>query len=161
MTTHKEKLVFPNYIFEINDIDISDVYVEYELYDMEITSWKDGKKQEPEIYPQMTIELTGKYNNQEIYFGFDLKKGLKHLNRFKKDEMVEISDLVVEGETFMVNLEGKTTSVFLNRPTNTKEDMYKEITNFYVLKLKKNHFLFKVQIPTERVFAYFEVHFKE
>ncbi len=95
MTTHKEKLVFPNYIFEINDIDISDVYVEYELYDMEITSWKDGKKQEPEIYPQMTIELTGKYNNQEIYFGFDLKKGLKHLNRFKKDEMVEISDLVV------------------------------------------------------------------
>ncbi len=61
----------------------------------------------------------------------------------------------------MVNLEGKTTSVFLNRPTNTKEDMYKEITNFYVLKLKKNHFLFKVQIPTERVFAYFEVHFKE
>ena len=161
MKTFKEKLKFPNYIFEIDDKDISDVYVEYTLYDLEKTRWENGKKQEPDITPQICIDVTGTYNEKEVYFGLELRKGLDYLNKLKIDEVTEISDIVDDGETFMIDLEGNNRSVFMNFPTYTKADMYKEITNFYVLKIKKNHFLFKIQIPTERIFAYFEIEFKE
>ena len=160
MKTFKEKLKFPNYIFEINDIDIADVYVEYTYFDYEVTRWKNGKKQPPEVTPEISIDVSGSYEDKNVSFGIELKKDLKYLNSLKENKMIEISDIIDRGETFINDLEGASRFLYINFPTNTEEDMYKEISHFYLLKKADNHFLFKIEIPTERLFAYFEIKFK-
>ena len=91
-----------------------------------------------------------------------LKLGLKTLNSFKKNKIEDITKYLLESE-IIAKRSNEDESGFLEcyLPTNSQSDMFHQLTSLYVLKLDDNKFLFKLTIPNENIFTYFEVNFKQ
>lgn len=159
----KEKVLdFFSYVFEIDNSDIKDVKVLYYEDKLEITEFKDGKKSKVYYSPLLCFEMLGlDENNNEVYLSFEINIDLKTLNSFNNG-IEDITKYMQETETF-IKKPNDTNSRFLDFyiPTNTNKDMFHKLTSFYVLKLEEDKFLFKLTIPSENVFTYFEINFKE
>ena len=145
MESNKQKLKVSDYVFEIDGKDITKAEVEYEFL-----------KNLPAIF----IDIKGvDNNNNEAWFCFELEMDLKQLNNYN-DKPVEITEFVSDCEAFIKkpNMDHSRELVFYF-PTNTVEDIYHNLTSIWVVKKETNIFIFKVCVPSDNLFAFFEVDF--
>lgn len=157
----EEVLNFPDYVFEIDGKDIKDARVIYNYGSLERTEFEYGKKTKVTYSPTINIEILGIDDNfNEAYLCFELNLDLETLNNFNNG-VVDITKYMLETEAF-IKKPNEDKSGFLDfyLPTNKNDDMFHKLTSLYVLKLGNNKFLFKLTVPSENVFTYFEVNFK-
>lgn len=145
MESNKQKLKVSDYVFEIDGKDITKVEVEYEFL---------------KNLPAISIDIKGvDNNNNEAWFCFELGMDLKQLNNYI-DKPVEITEFVSDCEAFIKkpNMDHSRELDFYF-PTNTVEDIYHNLTSIWVVKKETNIFIFKVCVPSDGLFAFFEVDF--
>ena len=158
----EEILNFPDYIFEIDGKDISDAKITYYYDSIENVEFIDGKREKEFSSPLIYLEISGvDDNNKTAFLSFMLKLDLEILNNFDKNKIEDITIYILESESF-VKRPNEDKSRFLDYylPTNKHSDMFHQLTSLYVLKLDDDKFLFKLTIPNENIFTYFEVNFK-
>lgn len=159
----EEILKFSDYIFELDGKDIIDAKIIYYYDNIESVEFIDGKKGEEYSIPVISLEISGvDDNSNHVFLSFMLKLGLKTLNSFKKNKIEDITKYLLESE-MIAKRSNEDESGFLEcyLPTNSQSDMFHQLTSLYVLKLDDNKFLFKLTIPNENIFTYFEVNFKQ
>ena len=156
----EEVLNFPDYVFEIDGEDVKDAKVTYYYDNMESVEFVDGKRGKEFLSPLICLEISGiNNNNKKAFLSFMLKLDLETLNSFNNG-IEDITKYMLETEAFIKRPGDKTIFLDFYLPTNKKDDMFHKLTSLYVLKLDNNKFLFKLTVPSENVFAYFEVNFK-
>lgn len=156
----KQKLNVSNYVFEIDGKDIIKAEVEYELSKFTTIFYKDGKRDRVEYFTAISIEVTGiDDNNNEAWFCFELDMSLEQLNTYP-EKPVNITEFVSSSEAFIKkpNMESSRELDFYF-PKNTIEDIYHNLTSIWVVKKDINTFMFKVCVPSDYLFAFFEVNF--
>ena len=154
-------LNFPDYVFEIDGEDVKDAKVTYYYDNMESVEFVDGKRGKEFLSPLICLEISGiNNNNKKAFLSFMLKLDLETLNSFNNG-IEDITKYMLETEAF-IKKPNEDKSGFLDfyLPTNKKDDMFHKLTSLYVLKQGNNRFLFKLTVPSENVFTYFEVNFK-
>ena len=157
----EEVLNFPDYVFEIDGKDITDAKVAYYYDNMESVEFVNGKRGKEFLSPLLCLEISGvDDNNKNAFLSFMLKLDLETLNNFN-NKIEDITKYMLETEAF-IKKPNEDKSGFLDfyLPTNKNDDMFHKLTSLYVLKLDNNKFLFKLTVPSENVFTYFEVNFK-
>ena len=109
----------------------------------------------------LCLEISGvDDNNKDAFVSFMLKLDLETLNNFN-NKIEDITKYMLETEAFIKKPnEDKSDFLDFYLPTNKNDDMFNKLTSLYVLKLDNNKFLFKLTVPSENVFTYFEVNFK-
>ncbi len=156
-----QKLHVYNSALEINNEDITDLNLSYEFGNFFTVHYKDGKRDKEEINPCITFELTGKTKDKrEAWLEFEVHLGLDDLNKLQK-KPIDISKYIFfDGPALQV---GDEPHIFLDirHPENNINDMYRELSEAKVYKKKKNVFIFKLYIPEDKLFTYFEVDFNE
>lgn len=128
---------------------------------MESVEFVDGKRGKEFLSPLICLEISGvDDNNKNAFLSFMLKLDLETLNSFNNG-IEDITKYMLETEAF-IKKPNEDKSGFLDfyLPTNKKDDMFHKLTRLYVLKQGNNRFLFKLTVPSENVFTYFEVNFK-
>ena len=156
---YKRKLKVNEYVLEIDNKDIYDVNATYKIDKVESITYKDGKRYEEKLEPVLVIELNGKdKEGNESWISFDLKVDIDYLNTLSK-EPTNITHLLLGSESF-IKKPNDELSGFLDFviPTNTIEDIYKNLTSLWISKINTNEFIIKLCVPNE-VFAYFKVDF--
>lgn len=155
------KLNVSDYVFEIDGKDIINCVLKYYIDEMKNVYYSDGRVEE--IYnPRIVFDIQGfDLDKNEAWISFELNIGLKELNEYSS-KPVNIIDKVSMSESF-IKRPNEENSTFLDFeiPTDTIDDMYKNISSLWVSKLDENKFIFKVCIPGERVFSFFEIDFNE
>lgn len=158
----KQKLHIYNSYLEINNEDISDLNLEYGFGNHSIVHYsKEGKKTKAEITPCIMFDISGKTKDKkEAYLSFEVNLGLNDLNKISKKPFDISRYIFFDGPCCQL---GDSESLFLNfrRKTDKIDDMYRKSGEAYVFKKKKNIFIFKLFIPDENIFTYFEVDFNE
>lgn len=161
MKNFEQKLHAYNSYLEINNEDIIDLNLEYCLDNYSVVYYKEGKRNNEETKPCILFTITGKTkDNKKAYFEFELRLGLDDLNKYLR-KPIDISKYVsFDGPCCQVGDEEPL--FFLFQTSNKKiDDMYRKIASAYVYKKSKNVFIFKLFIPEEKLFTYFEVDFNE
>lgn len=158
----KQKLKVTDYIFEIDGKEISKVEVEYNFINLTSTSFKDGKKDKIKFIPAISIDISGiDNNNNEAWFCFELDMSLEQLNKYT-NQPTDITQYVADCEAFIKKpYMDHSRELDLYFPTNTLEDIYHDLTSVWVVKKDTNIFIFKVCVPSDNVFTFFEVNFND
>ena len=159
----EEVLNFSDYVFEIDGKDIKDAKITYYYDSIESVEFIDGKRGKEFSNPLISLEISGvDDNNKDAFISFMLKLDLETLNNFDKNKIEDITKYLLESEAF-VKRPNEDKSGFLNcyLPTNKHTDMFHPLMSLYVLKLDDDKFLFKLTVPSENIFTYFEVNFKQ
>lgn len=154
-----KKLRVSDYVFEIDGKDIYNCVVKYSITENMMIHYSDGHIEE-EYNPVIVLEIQGNdLNKNEAWICFELNLGLKELNKYSSIP-TNIIDKVSKSESF-IKRPNEENSTFLDFeiPMNKVDDMYKNISSVWVSKLDENIFIFKVCIPSERMFSYFIVDF--
>ena len=158
-----EVLNFPDYVFEMDGKDINDAKITYYYDSIENVEFIEGKRGKEASSPLISLEISGvDDNNRDAFLRFMLKLDLETLNNFDNNKIEDITKYLLESETF-VKRPNDDKSQFLDcyLPTNKNTDMFHQLTSLYVFKLDKDKFLFKLTVPSENIFTYFEVNFKK
>lgn len=145
-----------DYVFDIDSKDIKKAEVEYEFIKLTSVSFKDGIK----YLPAISIDLSGiDSNNSEIWFYFELDMNLEQLNTYA-DTPTNITEYLSDCEVFIQkpNMD-HSRKLDLYFPTNTIKDIYHNLTSIWVVKKDINIFIFKVRVPRDSLFTFFEVNF--
>ena len=157
----QQKLHVYNSYLEINNEEIIDLNLEYELENHTVTNYENGKKAKEETKEYIIFDITGKTkDNREAYFSFELKLSLNDINKFDK-KPVDISKyLFFDGLCSKV---GDYEILFTDFKTSTSEleDMYSKTGSAYIYKKENNVFVFKIFAPEDKIFTYFEVYFNK
>jgi len=147
---NKQKLKVTDYVFEIDGKDISKAEVEYDFIKLTSVSYKNGKKDKVEYLPAISIEVSGIDSNN-----------LVQLNSYS-NVPTDITKFLSDCEAFIKKPDmNHSRELDLYFPTNTVTDIYHNLTSIWVVKKDVNIFIFKVCIPTDNLFAYFEVNFND
>lgn len=150
-----------NSCLEVNNEDITKLKLEYEFGNYTTIYYKDGKKSKEEVKPCITFELRGKNKNQEdVWFEFEVRLGLDDLNKFKQKPIDISKSITFDGPSLQIGEEPYIFSNFRHNENNIN-DMYHILSSAYVFKKEKNIFIFKLFIPDDNLFTYFEVDFNE
>jgi hypothetical protein len=148
----EEILSFPDYVFEIDGKDITNTKITYSYANTEVIN-----------SPLIFLELSGVTvdDNKDASLCFTLELDLETLNKFDSNKIEDITKYLLESESF-VKRPNEDKAQFLNGylPTNKKTDMFHQLTSLYVFKLDNNKFLFKLTVPSDNIFTYFEINFK-
>lgn len=157
---NKQKLNVCDYVFEIDNNDIMNVEVEYKFFDLTSVSFKDGKKDKTEYLPAILFDISGvDKDNNEAWFSFELDMSLEHLNTYSENP-VDITRYLSYAEAFVKKpLMDHSIPLSFYLPTNTTKDIYHNLTSLWVVKKDVNIFIFKLCVPDENLFAFFEVNF--
>ena len=107
----------------------------------------------------ISLEIFGVDDDRDASLSFELNIDLETLNSFNNG-IEDITKYMLETEAFIKKPGDKTIFLDFYLLTNKKDDMFRKLTSLYVLKLDNNKFLFKFTVPSDNVFAYFEVNFK-
>ena len=153
------KLKVEEYVLEIAGKDILDANVVYSMDLIESVIYKEGKIYDNITEPIITIELNGKdKEGNTAWICFELKTDTDYLNTLSK-EPTDITSLSTENESFIKKPYNEL-SEFLDftLPTNTEDDIYKNLTSLWISKISKNEFIIKLCVPNE-VFTYFKIVF--
>ncbi len=112
--------------------------------------------------PIITIELNGKdYEEYDAGISFDLYLSTEDLIDYST-EPTNISNKLIDGHFYIMRPSDDDYNEYkVSIPTNTVDDMKKDLTNLYVAKVDNETYLFKLSIPEEGIFTYFEVNIKE
>lgn len=160
MKKEGEVLNFLDYVFEIDGKDIKDARVIYNYGSLERTEFEYGKKGKVTYSPTISLEIFGvDDDDRDVSLSFELNIDLETLNSFNNG-IEDITKYMLETEAFIKRPGDKTIFLDFYLPTNKKDDMFRKLTSLYVLKLDNNKFLFKITVPSDNVFTYFEVNFK-
>lgn len=160
MKKEGEVLNFLDYVFEIDGKDIKDARVIYNYGSLERTEFEYGKKGKVTYSPTISLEIFGvDDDDRDASLSFELNIDLETLNSFNNG-IEDITKYMLETEAFIKRPGDKTIFLDFYLPTNKKDDMFRKLTSLYVLKLDNNKFLFKFTVPSDNVFAYFELNFK-
>jgi len=156
---YKRKLKVNEYVLEIDNKDIYDINVTYKTDEIESIIYKDGKRFEEKSEPVLVIELNGKdKDDNEAWISFDLKVDINYLNTLPK-EPTDITNLLVGSESFIKKPNNELPGFLdFNIPTNTLDDIYKNLSSLWISKINTNEFLMKLCVPNE-VFTYFKIIF--
>lgn len=158
-----KKLNVSDYAFELDGRNIIKCYLTYSVDEYENTIHYVDGHEEKEYNSVITFEINGIDLNteKEAWFSFELNVGLDELNRYS-DKPINIIDKIYDGESFIKRPTGEN-STFLDFefPTDTINDIYLNLSSVWVSKLGENKFIFKVCVPSEALFSYFEVDFNE
>lgn len=157
----EEVLNFPDYVFEIDGKDIKDAKLTYYYDSIDTVEFVNGKRGKEFSSPLLCLEISGvDDDNKDTFLRFMLKLDLETLNNFN-DGIEDITKYMIETEAFIKRPnEDREGFLELYLPTNKNNDMFHKLTSLYVLKLDKDKFLFKLTVPSENVFTYFEGNFK-
>lgn len=163
MNEFTKKLNVSDYAFELDGWNIVKCYLKFSVNEYENTvHYADGCEEKAK-YQVISFEINGVDLNteKEAWFCFELNMSLDELNTYS-EKPVNIIDKVSDRESF-IKRPTCDNSTFLDFefPTDTKEDMYSNISSVWVSKLDENKFMFKVCVPSEGLFSYFEVDFNE
>lgn len=158
-----KKLNVSDYAFELDGRNIIKCFLKYSVNEHEnIIRYVDGSE-ENRYEPVISIEVNGIDLNseKEAWFYFELNMGLNELNNYSENP-VNIIDKVSKSESFIKRPTCEN-STFLDFefPTDTIDDMYLNLSSLWVSKVDKFKFLFKVCVPSEGLFSYFEIDFDE
>ena len=151
------KLKVDEYVFEIDGKDILSVELKYSFDFIESTIYKDGKKVDIVKEPAITIELCGKdRDNNDAWICFDLKTDLNYLNTLSSIP-TDISFLLHCSESFIKRpLEELSRFLDFDLPNHTEDDIYKNLSSLWILKIRENEYIMKLCVPNE-VFTYFKL----
>ena len=121
-----------------------------------------SKKDKVEYLPAISIEVSGiDSNNNDTWFCFELEMNLVQLNSYS-NVPTDITKFLSDCEAFIKKPDmNHSRELDLYFPTNTVTDIYHNLTSIWVVKKDVNIFIFKVCIPTDNLFAYFEVNFND
>lgn len=156
----KQKLNFSDYDFEVDGKIISKVYVTYYLNEDEVVDYHNGIRGEIKYRPYISLCISGMDNNdKEVWFSFMMNIGLDKLNEFSK-EPTNITNYVSLGEAFIKKADNEdATWLDFEFPKNDFNDIYRNLSSIWISKIDTNKFIFKVCVPSERLFSYFHVDF--
>ena len=156
-----KKLNIKDYTLEIDGKYITNCVLEYSLNENEVIYYNEGTREKIDHNQVITFCIKGKAidTDVEAWIRFELNTNIDELNNYPR-KPINITSKLSKSEAF-IKRPTKENSEFLNFyiPTNTKEDMYNNLSSIWVLKEEENKFIFKICIPTEFVFAYFKVDF--
>lgn len=155
----KRKLKVDEYVLEIAGKDIFAAEITYAFDYLESKIYKNGKKCNVIKKPIINIELRGNdKDGNDAWICFEINADINYLNTLT-EVPTNISHLLSESESF-IKIPLEESSQFLNfdLPTNTEEDIYKNLSSLWVSKIKKNEFIIKLCVPNE-VFTFFKIIF--
>ena len=154
-----KNLNIQDYDFIVDNNNITRAKVTYSFGKGQSIYYKDGLREKENYIDEISLELSGLDNqDNEVWISFMLKISLEDLNKYT-DIPEDISNYIIKSESFIKRPSDEyATFLELNFKTNTKEDIYKNLSSFWISKLDTNIFIFKVCVPNE-VFAYFKVDF--
>ena len=161
MIENTRKLNVSDYVLEIDNRDIYNCTLKYSINEIEDLYYKDGSVSK-RYNPVINLEIGGMdLDGNEAWISFEINIGLNELNKYS-DEPVNIINILSKSEAF-VKRPGYENSTFLNFqiPSNTIDDMYKDISSLWISKLDMNKFIFKICVPDEMIFSYFIVDFNK
>lgn len=163
MKDKKRKLNVCDYAFEIDGRNIVNCNLIHSVNECENVIRYADKSEEIKKLTIISVEIIGVDMNteSESWFSFELKMNLEELNSYSEIP-VNIIDKVYDGESFIKrpNLEDSSCLDF-EYPKGNKEDMYLNLSSFWVSKITNNNFIFKVCVPSEGLFCYFPISFDE
>lgn len=158
-----KKLKVMDYAFEIDNENIEKVEVTYAFGNMVGTHFKDGKKTDKITHtPYISFELNGTDNKgNTAWISFEINISLDKLNTYT-EKPTDITEFLSLSESFLKRPNwDKSGFLDFDIPLGTIEDMKKDLTSLYVSKKKTNVFIFKLSVPSERVFTFFIVDFND
>ena len=158
--TITKKIKVEDYTFEIENTNITKVYVSYTFGKSEIISYENGKREDISYEDEITITLSGIDNNDnEAWISFLIKSNLEELNKYTENPK-DISKHINKGEAFVKTPKSEKSSFLIfNFPKKTLEDIYENLSSVWISKLENNIFVFKVCVPSSNIFASFKVDF--
>lgn len=149
-----------DYLFEIDGKDILKAAVKYEFIKLSVVSFKDGEKDNTKYLPAISIEISGvDSNNNEAWVCFQLEMSLEQLYSYSNIP-TDITKYLSDCEAFIKKPEmNHSRELDLYFPKNTINDIYHNLTSIWIVKKDVNIFIFKVCVPSDNLFAFFEVNF--
>lgn len=157
----KRKLRVEEYVFEIDGEDIFDTKLSYELSELDIFYYKNGKK-ETKTEPLLGFELKGlNKDKKESWISFYIKTNIDYLNSLEDKKIIDITNLLWQTDAYIKRPnEDDFDFLTFRYPENNENDMYRMITSLLVYKINNNEFIFKLHLPNE-VFTYFKISFNK
>lgn len=157
----KQKLKVDEYVVEINNEDIGKVEISYYFDKIKYTIFDNGQKDKEYYKDVVFIDVYGvNKDNHDAGFSFAVMLSLKELNEYN-DVPNDISRYIHEGEAFLKTPKESTGFFHLEFQKNNPEEIYKNLSSFWISKIATNVFIFKVCVPYDNVFAYFKVDFNK
>lgn len=155
-----KKLAVQDYVIEIENKDLYNAEVTYYFDKDEVIRYENGKKEVPTEKEYICIEVTGEDNSKKQGgFSIDLHLNKNELNKYTEIP-TEISKYFDDGEFFIKFPEGgKSGPIHCDLPTNTKNDIYKNLSSVLISKEKKNVFIIKICCP--ELFTFFKLDLNE
>lgn len=157
-----QKLKVSEYVFEIDNKDIVGSEVKYEIANLESCALKNGKWEKGQNYPVINIELSGKDSDgRDAWICFEVNMDLEKLNKYTQ-EPTNIIEYISDCEAFIKRpTKEYSQELDLYFPTNSIDDMHRNLSSIWISKQSKNVFMFKVCVPSDKLFAYFVVDFNK
>lgn len=157
----KIDLKIMDYVFCYNNEDLSNAKLKYwfdKIQNIEF-KYENGKKiwSKENFSPTIDFSISAEDRNKErYYFNFMLNLDLKILNKMSTTIPTNINNYVIEGEILLDNpyIEGVE---FLD--IEKEENIYHFTPSYWVQKLEKNKFAFKIQYQS--LFIWFHINFDE
>lgn len=148
-----------DYVFEIDGEDMINVSATYSVCYYVSSKFKDGKKESTSKKPFISIELSGTdKNNNPAFISFDIKTDFNFLSNLDNNPH-DITYLLDNGDSFIKRPLEESDLLEFEIPKNNKDDMYKNLSSLWVLKLKKDFYLFKLSVPNY-LFTYFVIKYE-
>ena len=152
---------FEDYVFELEGIDIGNVKITYSCLDVEYKTIEDGTISDFKHKKDLFIELSGTKDDDKASVEFAIDYTIEELNTLG-NEPTNITEALIEGEAFFKKLNEKyDMELDIQKPTYTAKDMKKNLSSLYVLKESENRFLFKLSVPSDKLFTFFTIDFKQ
>ncbi len=155
-----KKLEVQDYAFEINNSNIIDVSVTYYMDKIKESIYVDGEKKKIIEKDLISILLSGKtLEGKETWISFDIISNIDKLNSYT-DIPVDITKDIDEGETFIGYPDKSVSWLDFYMPTNTKSDIFHNLSSAWISKVADNVFIIKLCVPNT-VFTYFKIDFND
>lgn len=148
--------LYADYVLFINNKDVIIKKISYEN-----TSYVKYYKKVKETISLIDITLEG--DDLKGRFGsinFEIDLTIDELNKYPKNEIIDISKHLVEFEPMYYEPGVKGAGFMSYRfPSNKEEDMFRRFTSLHLFKKDDNKFIFRFDNPDDNIFAAFEIVF--
>lgn len=158
MENVKEQILkVSEYVFEIDNVGIEDVKIEYKFSNTKELDYRDNNIDYSVL--DLTIKGLDYRNNEECFISLELNTNLEELNKYTTKPS-NILDKVVRGESFIKRPNSKVREeLYFEFLSNDISDMYRNISSIWISKKEENIFIIKISIPSEDIFTFFTIDF--
>ncbi len=153
----RKGLEVQDYVFFYKNEDLNNAKLEYYFDQIMHVEYVDGERKKESFSPLIHLSIIVDDKNKKSFtFDFMIEMDIDMLNKLS-DKPNIINEYVIDGEIFFDN-----PYVDKNGPlfAYLEESMYHDNPHFWVAKIKKNKFVFKISYPEESLFIWFVVSFK-